>query len=219
MNKISFELPEGVTIEKAQSQDKWILTRLVWRFLIEEVLEFELRVIGFQLLIILVLFILLKIMFKLVFLNPLFFGGSIVIIYTIIYKFFYIFWWLIISWTNPLWNWSTYWLVKYENIIIGCCKLSEGAEYSTISSVYIHPNWRNRKLGSALIKFMVNQSEKTVYLICKPKLLAFYTNLGFNKLNWDNNLSLPLKTQFNIFSPHPKLWGFPLFLMEYEKSL
>ena len=217
MNEISFELPECVTIEKAQAQEKWNLTRLVWRFLLEEVLEFELRVVGWKLIKILGLLIPLIIMFKLLAFSPLLLVGIIAIIYTIIAMIFNIFLWLGISWTNPLWSWSQYWLVKYENMIIGHGTLLEGAEYSTISYVYIHPNWRKRKLGSALIQFMVNQSQKTVYLICKPKLLTFYTNLGFNKLNW-HNLSLPLKQRFNIFMPHPKLWGFPLFLMKYEKS-
>ncbi|HEY9705338.1 MAG TPA: GNAT family N-acetyltransferase [Allocoleopsis sp.] len=217
MNDISFQLPEYVTIEKAQSQDKWTLNKLVCKFLIEEVLEFELRVMVWRLIKILPLFILLQIMFKLLFVNPLFIVVIIAIICTIIAMIFNIFLWLGFSWTNPLWSWSKYWIIKYENMIIACATLLESAEYSTISYVYIRPNWRKRKLGSALIQFMVNQSQKTVYLICQPKLLTFYRNLGFTQLNWDN-LSLPLKTRFNIFSPHPKLWGFPLFLMEYEKS-
>jgi hypothetical protein len=44
-------LPQGCELRRAQIQDQWHLQKLVWQFEIEEVLDLDVRIIGYRLLI------------------------------------------------------------------------------------------------------------------------------------------------------------------------
>lgn len=217
-------LPQGCVLRQAQAEDRWHLQKLIWQFEIEEVLELDIRVIGYKLLILLGIIIILSIQICLLELSPILI--KLILIIGIIYTSFAIFTAinsLIIILSNIIIgaaiNWSRFWVIVYEQDykqeLIGCASVSYYSKKSSLGYLYIKPLWRNRGLGSYLLKHLVHKSPHPVSLVCKPKLVEFYGSYGFLPVSWQE-LSPTFTVMYGVFRPHPKLIGCPLILMEYQ---
>jgi hypothetical protein len=117
-------LPQGCVLRKAQLQDRWYLQKLVWQFEIEEVLELDLRIIGYRLIILLGICLILALQIYL-----LEFNSTIIVLILAIgitYSSFLIFTAindLIIIFLNILigavFNWSKFRVIEYQQELIG----------------------------------------------------------------------------------------------------
>ncbi|AFY74403.1 putative acyltransferase [Synechococcus sp. PCC 7502] len=215
-------LPQGCVLRRAQAQDKWYLQKLVWQFEIEEVLELDARVLFYRFLTLLAAILLLILQISLLeFASVLL---KLLLTVGIIYNSF-----LIIAVINSLViiilniflgaaiNWSRFWVIEYEQELIGCASVNFYYKNSSLGYLYISPRWRNQGLGSYLLTYLIRKSSHPISLICKPKLVEFYATYGFMPVAWEN-ISPSLKNMYNIFRPHPKLIGCPLVLMEYRHA-
>jgi GNAT superfamily N-acetyltransferase len=215
-------LLQGCVLRKAQLQDRWYLQKLVWQFEIEEVLELDARIIGYRLIILLRISLILALQIYL-----LEFNSTIIVLILAIgitYTSFLIFTTindLIIIFLNILIgavsNWSKFWVIEYQQELIGCASVNFYRKNSSLGYLYIKPQWRNQGLGSYLLKYLIHKSQHPVSLICKPKLVEFYATYGFSEVSWQQ-LSPNLKIMYGVFRPHPKLIGYPLVLMEYQNA-
>lgn len=214
------QLMQECIFRPAQHQDRWQLQRLIWEFELEEVLGLEVRVISYRLLILMgislifiaqiYLYPVSPILIRLILSLSIIYNGFLFLI--AISALFKIVHNIIIGAFD---NWSRFWVIEYNQELIGCASLDFYHERSSIGYLYIRPKYRCQGLGSSLLKILIAQSHHPVSLICKPKLIAFYRHHGFTPVSWDQ-LSSIFKTMYRVFQPHPKLIGYPLVLMEYQ---
>ncbi len=213
-------LPQGCGLRRADAQDKWHLQKLVWQFEIEEVLDLDARVVGYRFLVLFVTSAVLGLQIYLLNISPILI--QLILALGIFYASFLVFTAinsLVIIFLNILigaaTNWSKFWVIEYEQELIGCASVNFYTKNSSVGYLYIKPQWRNQGLGSYLLKYLVHKSSNPVSLICKPKLVEFYASYGFVSLSWQE-LTPSLKVMYGVFRPHPKLIGCPLVLMEYQ---
>lgn len=222
MHDLAPELPSDCIIRPAQAIDKWAIQKLVWELIRTEAWEFDLRVLGFRLLLGLGSTLMLALQIWLLMISPDFLRGLLLVIIA------YTAWWIIsylwssavyfvLIFTHALSNWSKYWVIEYNKHIVACAALNIYSTHSELYYLFVKPAWRRQGLGSYLVKHCYQKSLLPLYLICKPNRLQFYLRLGFVQVPW-HELVLPIKSSFAIFRPHPKLWGFPLFIMQYHKN-
>lgn len=48
-----------------------------------------------------------------------------------------------------------------------------------LSSLYVHPDYRNQGVATALIKRFLNKTQGTVFLWCDTNMMEFYKKFGF----------------------------------------
>lgn len=81
----------------------------------------------------------------------------------------------------------TSWIIEKNKSLVGFIELSKINGNSYIRRLFVSPKCRRKGLGSALIKHLIKNSNKPVYLHCSPELVSFYTRLGFiqsGTLSW-----------------------------------
>jgi N-acetylglutamate synthase-like GNAT family acetyltransferase len=71
------------------------------------------------------------------------------------------------------------WIIEKNKSLVGFIQLSDSNSKIDIIQVFILPNCRRRGLGSALIKHLVENTNKPVYVDCLPALVSYYARLGF----------------------------------------
>jgi GNAT superfamily N-acetyltransferase len=221
MEQLPIDISPGCILRAGSQGDRWQLQKLVLRFIKEEVLGFDLRIFAFYLLSLSGYTILLKIQLFLLFRIESVFFASVMLI-TIIYNIILIFAtflesgrYLIYIFTEPLSNWRNYLVVERDRQIIACVALGRSRTHSTIYHLFVQSPWRHQGLGSLLIYHAIDRAYFPLYIICKPKMISFYTNLGFVAVTWQE-LPKQIQPKFKIFKPSIKLWGYPLILMQYQ---
>lgn len=108
--------------------------------------------------------------------------------------------WTIIRWTtylSRLFNKSHLWLIENNGLVVGYGLMSHHKTYSILSSLYIAPTHRNQRLGSFLLKRIIENynNNKPLYLFCQSNLVGFYQRLGFVSVS---RQQLPLKIRFSL---------------------
>ncbi|BAY39212.1 GCN5-related N-acetyltransferase [Nostoc sp. NIES-2111] len=80
-----------------------------------------------------------------------------------------------------LFNFSTdkFLVFEYNRKIIACVSYRTLANYSKISRLHVHSKYRRQGLGSRLVKAVIRNVKKPIYLISVPKALYFYIKLKF----------------------------------------
>jgi GNAT superfamily N-acetyltransferase len=216
------QLIQECVFRPAQCQERWQLQKLIWQFELEEVLALEARVISYKLLILVGISLILIAQMYLYQLSPTL--VRLILSLSIIYNGF-----LVLIAINTLFkivhniflgavnSWSRFWVIEYNQELIGCASLYFYHEHSSIGYLYIRPEQRNQGLGSSLLKILISQSPHPVSLVCKPKLMSFYRRHGFSPVSW-HKLSSIFKIMYRIFQPHPKLIGYPLVIMEHQNA-
>ncbi|BAZ09393.1 hypothetical protein NIES4071_12010 [Calothrix sp. NIES-4071] len=71
------------------------------------------------------------------------------------------------------------WVVEYENRIVGCALVKKYAQYSELLRLHVHASHRKKGVGSCLVRTVIREIPKPIYLVSAPKALYFYTKLGF----------------------------------------
>lgn len=94
-------------------------------------------------------------------------------------------------------NNANYWLIEYDSLVVGYGLVSRHRSYSMLDSLYIVPAFRAQGLGSFLVRHIIAENIKPIYLFCNTSLISFYTRFGFvsasrQQLRYDYRLrSLP----------------------------
>lgn len=59
--------------------------------------------------------------------------------------------------------------------------ITRGGKYSVITDVFVKPEYRNKGLGTAIVKNLLKLScSENVYLVCKGDRIQFYESMGFS---------------------------------------
>lgn len=210
------EVPREISIRPACYRDKNAIQKLIWEFTFTEALELDLRIIVYRLLCIIILIYSFLVVRSLSF--PIY-GTLVKVLVTsaILFNCIYTIQLFSAMITSINSNWQRYWVVEKDSQLIACALLNIYSSNSELAYLYVKPFWRRKKVASSLIQRLIKESQNPLYLACKPKMVKFYSKLGFFEVPW-HNLSKPVKNIFNIFQPHPKLWGFPIVIMKYSSS-
>jgi N-acetylglutamate synthase-like GNAT family acetyltransferase len=109
-------------------------------------------------------------------------------------------------------SWSQFQVIERDGAILGCALLNSYTAHRELAYVFVVPLHRHQGLGSRIVQTLVQQSTQDIYLACKPEVVAFYKQQGFLVQTWPE-LPISVKRCFQLFRPHPRLWGFPLCFM------
>ncbi|MDX2228298.1 MAG: GNAT family N-acetyltransferase [Leptolyngbyaceae cyanobacterium bins.349] len=206
----SSALPANCFIRPADQADRWVLQKLVLHLIWSEALGFDVRVIGYRLIKILLLGALVmleawcvkqlsssgwqSVLMVLLFVTAVWAiaSGLVLLLYIALIP------------TEPLFNWPTYYVVECQHLPVACAAVSYFGEFCVLYHVVVAPGWRRQGLASVLVEHLVKQAKPPIYLVCKPRLIPFYQQLGFESLPW-HHLSRPLKTHFRDFAVDRRL--------------
>jgi amino-acid N-acetyltransferase len=86
-------------------------------------------------------------------------------------------------------------LAEIEGKIIGCSALikseSQGEAFLEIHSIAVHPNWRGKRIGTKIIKYILITIKDQAYnLYVRTASPGFFEKLGFIKLENTEKLIL-----------------------------
>ncbi|MFE1748196.1 GNAT family N-acetyltransferase [Coleofasciculus sp. H7-2] len=117
--------------------------------------------------------------------------------------------------TYALVNWSRFWVIECNGRLIACGEINCYSTHSMLYYLFVKPVWRSQHLGSYLVKRLVQEATQPLYLVCKPKLVRFYSQLGFTIVPW-REISQPLKSSFHIFQLDTLISGNVWTVMRYQ---
>ena len=76
--------------------------------------------------------------------------------------------------------------VTPEGEVIGCAQLKPHRDGSVeLASLAITETWRGRGAARALIEYLIQQHDGTLYLMCQSSLAPLYEKFGFRRLARD----------------------------------
>lgn len=84
------------------------------------------------------------------------------------------------------------WVVEQEGRFVAYGVLRSYSDYSHLELLQVHPKWARKGLGSALVRTMLQQTPKPVYVESAIRVVGFYDRLGFRKIRFKE---LPPKVQ------------------------
>ncbi|WP_299410864.1 GNAT family N-acetyltransferase [Acaryochloris sp. IP29b_bin.148] len=207
-------------LRPAQSQDKWALQQMIWQFTWDEGIQLDVRLFGYALfrigLIALALWLqlywrqrtlMVDVQFILTVTSVVTAGLGLFLFSTMMGH-------LVLRFCGVLLNWSRFQVIEQDGDIVGCALLNAYATHCELAYVFVKPQYRHQGLGSRIVQTLIQQTSQEVYLACKPRVVPFYEQQGFTIQPWQQ---LPSTAQrcFQLFRPHPRLWGFQLYFMRY----
>ena len=210
--------PSNCLLRPAQASDKWALQQIIWQFTWEEGIQLDLRLFGYALFRIGLLALALwsqmqwrqftkmvDVQFILTITSLATAGLGFYLVSTVVGQ-------LVMRFCGVLFNWSRFQIIEQDQAIVGCALLNSYPTHRELAYVFIKAHYRHQGLGSLIIQTLIRQSPQDVYLACKPEVVPFYEQQGFVVRTW---LQLPTTAQrcFQLFRPHPRLWGFSLNFM------
>ncbi|XGV94818.1 MAG: GNAT family N-acetyltransferase [Leptolyngbya sp. BL-A-14] len=89
------------------------------------------------------------------------------------------------------------WVVEYQDRFVAYGVLRPYHHYSMLEFLHVHHQWARERLGSALVRTMLEQAPKPVYVESAIRVVGFYTRLGFRKIRF-KELSPDVQQQFNF---------------------
>lgn len=75
------------------------------------------------------------------------------------------------------------WVVEEQGRFVGRALIKGHGSYSILGSLYIHPIRRKMGLGTALVKSLLQNYQKPIYVLTNRSVANFYQRLGFRKLS------------------------------------
>jgi amino-acid N-acetyltransferase len=116
-------------------------------------------------------------------------------------------------------RWSQFWAIECEGRVVACGQLRGFSGAQELGSVVVAPDWRDRGLGSLLVKHLIREATEPLYLECLgSKLVQFYTRFGFVPISWQE-LPQSLKWKFGISQLASRLLPFiSVTIMQYQGS-
>ncbi|OKH18701.1 GNAT family N-acetyltransferase [Hydrococcus rivularis NIES-593] len=110
---------------------------------------------------------------------------------------------------------SQFWIVECEGKIVACGQLRSFEGAQELGSVVVAPAWRDRGLGTYLVRHLIQSATQPLYLECLgARLASFYSCLGFVPVSWQA-LPPPLKRKFGLSTLAARVFQLPLNLMQY----
>jgi len=119
---------------------------------------------------------------------------------------------LVMRFLGVLFNWSRFQVIEQNDNIVGCALLNSYINHCELAYVFVNPHYRHQGLGSMIVQMLIQQSPHDLYLACKSQVVPFYEQQGFRSQTW-KQLPLSVRRCFQVFRPHPRLWGFALNFM------
>ena len=222
MAELPPSLPPGCVLRPARAEEKWLIQQLLLEFTKSEALKFDLRVLAFNLVVLIVLtFFMLTIgqiiktlvsnllvgtfLFILlagIFMITLSFAASFILFFFSIFTYAFI-------------NWSRFWVIECNGSLVACGEINCYSTHSMLYYLFVKPVWRSQHLGSYLVKRLVQEATQPLYLVCKPKLVRFYSQVGFTVVPW-REISPSLKSSFHIFQLDTLISGNVWTVMRYQ---
>ncbi|UBF28681.1 GNAT family N-acetyltransferase [Kovacikia minuta CCNUW1] len=89
------------------------------------------------------------------------------------------------------------WVVEQQERFVAYGVLRPYSGYSVLEWLQVHPKWARRGIGSTLVKTMLDQSPKPVYVDSAVRAMKFYTRLGFHKIHF-KELSPDAQKHFSL---------------------
>lgn len=74
------------------------------------------------------------------------------------------------------------WVVEQQGRFIAYGALHPYNNYSVIEALQVYPKWARKGIGARLVKTMIEQAPKPVYVNSAVRVVGFYTRLGFRKI-------------------------------------
>ncbi|KAF3888085.1 GNAT family N-acetyltransferase [Scytonema tolypothrichoides VB-61278_2] len=71
------------------------------------------------------------------------------------------------------------WVIECDREIVACAVVKNCQQYSELFRLYVKYSHRNKGLGTCLVKTLLKDVNKPVYVVSVPKALYFYRRLGF----------------------------------------
>ncbi len=167
---LTFPLPEGFRIRRANFKDKLRLIFIESQFFAS---ENKCIVNIFQSLIMYILPLLIVSVILLI---------AISFSYLLEYIFAYI---LILLILSPMFTYvfryflSEVWVVECKRKIVAIAKLSKSHKSISLDSLGVLKSYRNQGIGSALVNYIVSLCSKPIDVSCKPDVVLFYSRFGF----------------------------------------
>lgn len=73
------------------------------------------------------------------------------------------------------------WVIEEQGRFVGRALIKSHGSYSILGSLYIHPMRRGMGLGTALVKSLLQNYQKPIYVLTNRSVANFYQRLGFRK--------------------------------------
>jgi N-acetylglutamate synthase-like GNAT family acetyltransferase len=89
------------------------------------------------------------------------------------------------------------WVVEQQGRFVAYGVLRPYGNYSVLEWLQVHPKWARKGIGSTLVKTMLTQSPKPVYVNSAVRAVQFYTRLGFHKIRF-KELSSDAQKRFSL---------------------
>jgi len=81
-------------------------------------------------------------------------------------------------------SYSQFLVAKDKNEIIGCIRIKELKNCLELGSLVVIPKYRNKGIGSRLIKnILIKDKRRPIYLLCFIKMAKFYSKSGFSEIS------------------------------------
>jgi amino-acid N-acetyltransferase len=112
-------------------------------------------------------------------------------------------------------HWQNFIAIECEGKIVACGQLRRFSGSQELGSMVVARSWRDRGLGSALVKALIRQSSEPLYLECMGWLVEFYRKFGFVEVPWES-LPKPLKTKFAVGQLGSKVLPLGVTIMQYR---
>ncbi|NJM67844.1 MAG: GNAT family N-acetyltransferase [Acaryochloris sp. RU_4_1] len=218
MQPVPPALPLPYLLRSAKVSDKWILQNMIWQFTWEVGIALDLRLFGYAIfrigLVLLALGLQLQVrpLIRMVDVQFILVMTSVATVGLGIYLTSRVMGQLVMRLFGVLLSWSQFQVLERDGVILGCALLNSYTAHCELAYVFVAPPYRHQGLGSRIVQTLVQQSTQDIYLACKPEVVAFYEQQGFLVQTWPE-LPTSVKRCFQLFRPHPRLWGFPLYFM------
>ncbi|MBK4729832.1 GNAT family N-acetyltransferase [Oxynema sp. CENA135] len=111
-------------------------------------------------------------------------------------------------------DWRQFWAIESEGEIIACAQLRSIDRVRELGSLVVVPSWRDRGLGSYLVRHLVEGTSEAIYLECMGYLAPFYARLGFVEIGW-RSLPKPLKVKFGLGQFASRFLPIEVKIMQY----
>lgn len=74
------------------------------------------------------------------------------------------------------------WIVELNGCFVAYALLQPYGNYSILEALWVHSKWQRKRIGSALLKTLIQNVQKPIYVQSAVNATGFYTGLGFQKI-------------------------------------
>ncbi len=114
-------------------------------------------------------------------------------------------------------RWAQFWVVAQGRQVIACGQLRRFAGAQELGSLVVAPAWQHRRLGSVLVRHLVQTATAPLYLECRAGLAPYYARFGFVPTGW-RALPRALKLKFGLTLLLSTLFRQPAALLHHPAA-